>query len=111
MARFSSGVCSTVVEGAIPTDNAGGTVGSDGGRCIGKGGGGCVGGTGWPVRREGRRGGDLGRIALLGSQGIVIGDRVEERDRPPRLPVCKAGVLLVGREGDGLTEDEACCCV
>ena len=111
MARFSSGVCSTFVEGAIPADNAGGTVGSDGGRCIGKGGGGCVGGTGWPVRREGRRGGDLGRIALLGSQGIVIGDRVEERDRPPRLPVCKAGVLLVGREGDGLTEDEACCCV
>lgn len=104
IARFSSVVCSTVVEGAIPTDIAGGTAGSDWGGCIGKGGAGWVGGTGWPVRRATRRGGELGRVAL-GSQGMVIGDRVEERDRPPRLPVCKA---VVGTEGD---EDEACCCV
>jgi hypothetical protein len=92
IARFSSGICSTVVEGAIPADNAGGTVGSN-----------CGGGIG----SKGRRGGELGRIALS-CQGIVIGVRVEEEGRSPRLSACK---VVAGRGGVELIEDSACCCV
>ena len=100
IARFSSGVCSTVVEGAIPADNAGGTVGSDCGGSMGKG------GAGWPVRSEGGRGGELRRVAL-GCQEKFIGRRLdEERGTSPGLSALKAVAGRVGREGGGLIKDE-----
>ena len=80
----------------------------------GIGGAGCEGGAGWPARSEGRRGGEPGRIAL-GSQGIIIGRRLDEEEKGTslRLPVCKAVAGRGGREEVGLIrdeEDEACCC-
>lgn len=80
----------------------------------GIGGAGCAGGAGWPVRSEGRRGGEPGRIAL-GSQGIIIGRRLDEEEKGTslRLLVRIAVPGRGGREEAGLIrdeEDEACCC-
>lgn len=93
-------------------DNAGGTGGNGGGgmdkASFGgagdKGGAGCAGCAGWPVRNEGRRGGEPGRIAL-GSQGIILGRRLDddEEDCTSRL-LAVAGD--VASKGAGLTEDE-----
>ena len=74
---------------------------------MGKGGGGGAGGAGWPVRSDGRREGEPGRVAL-GSQGIVIGFRLEEKGKSPKLLLA---CPVAEREGVGLIEDEVCCCV
>ena len=123
IARFSSGVCSTVAKGATVADNAGGTAGSGGGGGMGAD---PLGGAGgarslFKLRTIGRP----KDCNALGPEGVVLiielvkvlGPRFMDggNGTSPKVPACEAVAGGVGREVVGLIkeeEDEAsCCCV